>query len=107
MSDSSIVQGHPHIDPRQPRAGARCDTNPPVFVWKPKEGHKSFGLRVCRDRGMRRVVLEVRGLADPMYLPTESLPAGRYFWAWSAGGKQSEVFEFVIARDCVKVEVPA
>lgn len=110
MSDTTIVQGHPHVDPRQPRAGTRCDTNPPVFVWKPRgeNGGKetSFGLKVCRDRGMRRVVLQVRGLVDPMYLPTEALPAGRYFWAWSAGGKWSEVFEFVIPASCVKVEVP-
>jgi len=35
---------HPHVDPRQPRNGARPGTNPPVFVWKPTGGEGGFRL---------------------------------------------------------------
>ena len=53
---------NPQVDPRRPRPDRQPGTNPPVFVWKPGEGHTAFGLTVARDPGLRDVVLEVRDL---------------------------------------------
>ncbi|MGD9495655.1 MAG: DUF4962 domain-containing protein [Armatimonadota bacterium] len=97
---------HPHIDPRQPRQGAQPRTNPPVFVWKPVEGHASWGLVVARDPGLTDVLLRAEDLADPMFLPETAFAPGRYFWTWTDGGDQAEVFEFEIGADAVTLEVP-
>jgi len=97
---------HPHLDPRQPRAGSRPRTNPPVFVWKPADGQSSWGLVVAHDPALTEVVLQADDLTDPMFLPGTALSPGRYFWTWSSGGDRAEVFEFEIGADAVTVEVP-
>ena len=97
---------HPHIDPRQPQDGARPDTNPPVFAWKPREGDTSFRLVVARDADFSDVCLDCQDLAEPLHLPEAALPGGKYFWKWSAGGDESEVFSFAVGRDAVTLEVP-
>ncbi len=98
---------HPHVDPRQPRNNTRPGTNPPVFVWKPGgPAAPPFRLTVARDAACQDVCLAADGLADPMFLPAEALPAGRHFWKWSAGGAESEVFTFEMAPEAVVVEVP-
>lgn len=98
---------HPHLDPRQPRAQAVAQTNPPVFVWKPGEGQTTWGLTVARDAALSDVALQVDDLSEPMHLPERALPPGRYYWTWSSGGDGAEVFAFEIAADAVTVEVPA
>ena len=97
---------HPHVDPRQPRNGARPGTNPPVFVWKPTGGEGGFRLTVARDEGFRDVCLDRPGLPDPVFLPERALPAGEYFWKWSAACGESEVFSFRIGPEAVVLEVP-
>ena len=97
---------HPHVDPRQPRHGAAPVVNPPVFVWKGLADAGESRLTIGRDRRFRDVWLDVEGLTDPMFLPPQALPAGRYFWKWSAGGRESQVFAFKITRDAVVSEVP-
>ena len=98
---------HCHVDPRQPREGARPGTNPPVFAWKPTEGAEVFGLVVARDAGFADVCLDIEGLADPLYLPEEALTPGMYWWKWSDGQRESEVFRFEIGEGCEVLEVPA
>ncbi|HET6428326.1 MAG TPA: DUF4962 domain-containing protein, partial [Phycisphaerae bacterium] len=97
---------HPHVDPRQPRDGSSPGTNPPVFVWKPEEGHERFRLTVARDGQFRDAVIDLPDLREPMHLPEKALPPGRYFWKWSAGSDESEVFGFEIADGAVRLEVP-
>ncbi|OPX22231.1 MAG: hypothetical protein B1H04_05300 [Planctomycetales bacterium 4484_123] len=41
-----------------------------------------------------------------MVLPTKAFLPGEYFWKWSAGGKQSEVFSFTITPEATVLEVP-
>ena len=98
---------HRHLDPRQPRDKTRPGTNPPVFAWRPCEGHCRFRLRVARDAGMREVVLAVDDLTEPAFLPLEAFEPGDYFWQWSSGDEQSELFAFTIAPDSVRLEVPS
>ena len=98
---------HPHVDPRQPRNRTRPGTNPPVFAWKPAGAEAGFRLQVARDEGFADRVLDVEGLDDPLYLPEKALAPGRYFWKWSVGGEDAEVFEFEMAPEAVVLEVPA
>jgi len=98
---------HPHIDPRQPRDGARPRTNPPVFAWKPLEGQERFGLIVARDRALSNTVFQAEDLADPMVLPERAFEPGRYWWAWTCDGDHPETFSFEIEDDAVVLEVPA
>ena len=97
---------HPHIDPRQPRDGSKPGADPPVFVWKPKEGQEVFRLAVARDEAFADVCLEAEGLREPAYLPEKAFSPGRHFWRWSAGEAESEVFSFEITPDAAVLEVP-
>ena len=80
---------HPHVDPRQPRNGARPGTNPPVFAWKPFGSEKSFDLIVARDRALSDVCFELKNLHDPVHLPDKALAPGRYWWKWMTGRVES------------------
>jgi len=97
---------HPHVDPRQPRNGARPGTNPPVFAWKPLQGQRDFRLTVARDAGFKDLCLDVQDLPDPLFLPEKAFPAGSYFWRWSSQGRESETFACEITPDAVVLEVP-
>ncbi|MDP6777361.1 MAG: DUF4962 domain-containing protein [Candidatus Latescibacteria bacterium] len=98
---------HPHVDPRQPRNGSRPGTNPPVFAWKPVDIETGTHLMVARDEAFSDLCLDVKRLQEPAFLPEEALAPGRYFWKWSAGSSESEVFEFEITPEAVVVEVPS
>ena len=98
---------HCHVDPRQPRNGTCPGTNPPVFAWKPTEGATAFGLVVARDAGFTNVCLDIHGLADPLHLPVEPLAPGPYWWKWSDGQRESEVFQFEIGGQVEVLEVPS
>ena len=107
---------HPHLDPRQPRDGAKPRTNPPVFAWKPAGEDESFRLTIARDAAFAEVCLHLEDLREPVHLPEEAFEPGRYFWKWSPfakasgdeseGSAESEVFSFEIAADAVRLEVP-
>ncbi|MFH1024014.1 MAG: DUF4962 domain-containing protein [Planctomycetota bacterium] len=97
---------HPHVDPRQPRNGARPGTNPPVFAWKPPEGTHEFSLVVACDPGLRETILVETALTEPVFLPSTALAPGRYWWQWSASGTYGEVFEFEVMPDAAVLEVP-
>jgi len=97
---------HPHIDPRQPRDGARPVTNPPVLAWKPPQGGGPYDLVIARDPGLAELALCAQGLADPAYLPEKALPVGTYYWSWSLAGEWAPTFSFEITADAVTVEVP-
>ena len=98
---------HPHVDPRQPRDGARPGTNPPVFVWKPGPRQRTFALEVARDEAFSDIVARVDGLKDPLYLPEKAFEPGRYRWRWRHGRSVSPVFTFEITPETARVEVPA
>lgn len=119
---------HPHVDPRQPRHESRIGTNPPVFAWKPPSSSvqvhvagthppvyadvpidpaDGFRLEIARDPEFSDRIVDLRGLADPVYLPEHSLTPGPYWWRWSAGQAVSEVFSFTVPEDAVVLEVPA
>jgi hypothetical protein len=97
---------HPHVDPRQPRDGDAPQTNPPLFAWKPRAGSAPSSLQVARDKEFSRLCVEAAGLYDPVYLPTAALAPGDYWWKWSAGGEESQVFSFTVGADAVVLEVP-
>lgn len=97
---------HPHVDPRQPRHRATVSTNPPVFAWKPLEGASSYGLKVATDREFSEPTLNLDGLGDPLFLPEKAFERGLYFWQWSSGEAESEVFEFEVPANAVTLEVP-
>ena len=97
---------HPHIDPRQPRNGTSPGTNPPVFAWKPGSSQESVDLWISRDSTFADVHTEVKGLADPLFLPEKAFPEGTWFWKWGREGEESEVFSFSVDGDAVELEVP-
>lgn len=98
---------HPHKDPRQPRQESRPGTNPPVFVWRPTSGAKTFRLTIARDPAFQDIRVDLGGLSEPMYLPEKAFGTGRYFWKWSDGRAESEVFTFEITPQSVVIEVPS
>lgn len=98
---------HPHIDPRQPRNGARPRQNPPVFAWKPACDGCTFSLKVARNQDLSDPVIGREGLVEPAFLPDEALEPGRYFWNWSDGESEGEVFTFEMTPDAVTLEVPS
>lgn len=118
---------HPHVDPRQPRHQSTPGTNPPVFAWKPPTGEMEmqisgthppvsekiavtsrdgYTLLVATDEEFTNRVIEVTGLADPVYLPEEALPPGAYWWKWLMKGGDSEAFTFTITAAAVTLAVP-
>jgi len=118
---------HPHVDPRQPRNGCECGTNPPVFAWKPPAGEvrvrisgthppvyenasvdtgDGYRLEVARDADFQTCLIDLVGLKDPIHLPEQALKPGRYWWRWSAGSAESEIFEFSVSEASVVLEVP-
>ena len=97
---------HPHKDPRQPRDGSRPGTNPPVFAWHPVEGVDYYRLTIARDAALADVCIDLDGLGEPTHLPARALAPGRYWWKWSAGARESEVFTFEITPEAVVVQVP-
>ncbi|MBN1809440.1 MAG: DUF4962 domain-containing protein [Planctomycetes bacterium] len=97
---------HPHVDPRQPRDGVRPGTNPPVFVWKPLKDGEPCELTIARDPDFSDIGMYLKGLVEPVWLPEEAFALGEYWWKWSCGGCESEVFHFEITQDSVVVEVP-
>ncbi len=98
---------HPHVDPRQPRDGHHPGTNPPLFAWKPRAGQCAFSLQVAHDESFVELCIDEEDLADPVFLPEKALAPGRYWWRWSAGDEQSQVFSFVIDAEAVVLEVPS
>ncbi len=97
---------HPHVDPRQPRDATSPATNPPVFVWKPCRGERSFRLVVSRCESLSMPVLDVDGLCDPLYLPQQAFSPGSYYWKWFSGKRSSQLFHFDISHSAVILEVP-
>lgn len=118
---------HPHIDPRQPRDQSEPQTNPPVFAWKPPPGevtihisgthppvyqtisvenHEGYHLVVASDPEFNHLIHSVTGLKDPVFLPENAFPVGKYWWKWTAGEATSEIFEFRINQDAITLEVP-
>ena len=97
---------HPHIDPRCPRDGAREETNPPLFAWKPEATDGPFVLEVARSSSFANTFLRVEGLEDPIYLPEVALDTGTWFWRWGAGSDWAETFSFEISPDAVTIEIP-
>lgn len=97
---------HPHIDPRQPRDRTKPGTNPPVFVWKPVNDSRNFRLTVSREPTFRNLWLDLRGVEEPVYLPEKAFAPGNYFWKWSDGLAESEVFSFEITPGAVVLEAP-
>ena len=98
---------HPHVDPRRPRNLARPGTNPPVFAWKPCKTESGYRLMVGREPSLSDPVLDLPGLREPSHLPEKAFAPGRYFWKWSADGRDSQTFQFEIAPEAVKLEVPS
>jgi len=97
---------HPHKDPRQPRDSTSPGTNPPVFAWLPVAGADEYFLTVARDADFRDVCLQERLGDQPLYLPENAFTPGKYYWKWSAGSVEGEVFTFEITPDAVVLEVP-
>ncbi|NOZ22912.1 MAG: DUF4962 domain-containing protein [Planctomycetes bacterium] len=97
---------HPHKDPRQPRNGERPETNPSLFAWKPTPSAERFRLVVARDESFNDVHLDLSDLSEPAFLPEKAFAPGRYFWRWSDGTSESEVFCFEVTTDSTVVEVP-
>lgn len=98
---------HPHVDPRQPRHRSKPGTNPPVFAWKPVQKADHFTLEIARDSDFDDVVLTVKDLEDPVFLPEKALAQGRYFWRWSDGSFTSPVLQFDMTNQAVVLEVPS
>jgi hypothetical protein len=97
---------HPHIDPHSPRDGAREETNPPLFAWKPEATDGPFVLEVARSSSFANTSLRVEGLEDPIYLPEVALDTGTWSWRWGAGSDWAETFSFEISPDAVTIEIP-
>jgi hypothetical protein len=104
----SAEERHPHLDPRHPGYKSTPGTNPPVFVWRPlvTSALPKYRLLVSKDPGFRNIVLNIGGLADPIYLPEKAFVPGRYWWKWSTRASESTVYEFSIDRPAVTLEVP-
>ncbi|MFP3903802.1 MAG: DUF4962 domain-containing protein, partial [Armatimonadota bacterium] len=73
--------------------------------WKPPEGADSFELTIARDPEMSDPVIK-EAVSEPAYLPYEAFESGTYYWQWTFGEKEGEVFTFEITADAVKLEVP-
>ena len=71
-----------------PRQGATVGVTPPGFAWWRVEGAASYRLSIRNNYG--RVVYDANLLEDPVHLPPEPLPAGRYTWNVEAFGKSGE-----------------
>ncbi len=99
-------QGHPHIDPRQPRQGSQPGTNPPVFAWKPTSEQATFRLLIARDADFTQIETDLAELSEPIFLPERAFAPGRYFWKWASGGEESDVFSFEITPAAMTLEVP-
>lgn len=97
---------HPHIDPRQPRHRSQPATNPPVFAWKPLENNSRYSLMIARDPNFEEIYLHVRDLTEPLFLPIQAFPPGRFFWKWQGGTRESSVFSFEVTQQAVKLEIP-
>ena len=95
---------HPHIDPRQPRAGASVGTNPPVFAWKATLEQGPFRLLVANGAG--EPVLDVRDLRDPVHLPCQPLAPGQYQWHWKGRETVGETLAFTVPGNAVALPVP-
>lgn len=102
-------QRHPHIhvDPRRPRDSTPATVNPPLFAWKPLPDQRRFRLRVATDECFNNVVLDIDELTEPLFLPEQVLPVGRYWWQWSSGDAHSQVFSFSIESSSVDLPVPS
>ncbi|MBN1349841.1 DUF4962 domain-containing protein [candidate division KSB1 bacterium] len=98
---------HPHLDPRQPRDGAKPRTNPPVFAWKPIENIHKYTLTVAHDSAFNDICLTGDQLEDPCFLPETTFPAGTYFWKWSCDAGESPAFTLEITPDALLLEIPA
>jgi hypothetical protein len=97
-----LKKPHPHVDPTFPD-GITADTNPPVFVWKPKIIQGPYALQLYDSR--RKTVLKQEGLTEPIFLPHKNLPPGSYSWKWSREG-ESRNGSFTVPEDAVTLEVP-
>jgi hypothetical protein len=81
-------------------------TNPPVFAWKAQTDQGPFRLQVSHDAGFSDLVLDVTGLRDPVFLPTETLVAGDYQWRWSGKEVEGDVLCFSVPEHAVELPVP-
>ncbi|MBT5876661.1 MAG: DUF4962 domain-containing protein, partial [Candidatus Latescibacteria bacterium] len=89
-----------------PRPGAHIATNPPVFVWKPHGSDDDFTLTVSRNKDLSDPVLMIEDYGEPVYLPTEALKPGTYYWTWSTSSHRADVFSFEVPASAVVLEVP-
>lgn len=96
---------HPHVDSRQPRNNTSIGTNPPVFTWRPNGESLDFKLIIATDDKFENVFLSAQ-VIDPVYLPLKAFPLGKYYWKWCDANNESEIFQFSIGHQSVKLEVP-
>ncbi len=78
--------------PYHPADGSSPTTNPPPFVWVPVKGAATYSVHVAKSEAFSGDgVRSVEGIAWSVYVPTEPLEAGRWFWRYGAADKQGKV----------------
>lgn len=78
--------------PYHPEHGSTPTTNPPPFVWVPVKGAASYTVQFAQSDAFKGDDVQ-SGDAIPwsVYVPTEPLSAGKWFWRYGATDKQGKV----------------
>lgn len=105
-------KGFPSVRPdrgsfSRPLEGEVVDLSPPGFSWwrAAARGQATYRLKIADERG--RVAYESPRLEDPVHVPTQVLPEGRYTWtvdALDARGQKFDTFgprNFSVARGAI------
>lgn len=90
--------------PYAPADGQVCEITPPPFIWVPVKRDSVYVLQVSRSESFPAADTRTfGGLRRSVFVPQETLPAGKWFWRYGVETKSGPSFgrarPFTIATD--------
>lgn len=117
----SLVPGQ-HVDETPARGGewgfrpvngARCEVNPPAFVWRPQAGAVRYSWQLSRKPDFERVAREQNGIRLNVFCPPRTFEPGRWYWRFRYGtadermSSWSRARSFTILKDTPEFTIPS
>ncbi len=97
--------------PYSPADNQQVAVTPPPFIWIPIGRNASYILQVSKNRAFSPDATRTfRGIDTSVFVPSEPLPAGKWFWRYGVATEKGDVFgrarPFSISADAARFPFP-
>jgi hypothetical protein len=96
----------------RPKTREVSAVNPPNFSWRPQDDAAHYALEISGSESFEDVVYRAEKIAFNVHTPTQSLPAGDYYWRFRCAESREELSEwsrtrqFSLSGDATKLPLP-